>query len=523
MSSSRILIVDDDPALLMALTSALRLRIPEVTVETCDSAMAAVDKVSQVEYDAVVTDIKMPGMDGLALLQKIRSVQPELPTMLITGHGQHDLAIQALRGGAFDFIQKPIERDYFVASLSRAIRVRKMERQLKQQQLALANHAADLEAAVQLRTEQLQEANRRKDEFLAVLSHELRNPLAPIRTGLEILALEGNHKHSDLIALMQEQLRHLVRLIDDLLDASRIMQGKIELRKQPVELTALINQSVQTVRSMVEDKSHELSVRLPEHPIWLNADPVRIVQVIENLLNNALKYTDSGGRIELSAGCQDGQAVISVRDTGIGIEPVMLPNIFDLFTQSSRSVNRSQGGLGIGLALVRRLIEMHDGCVSVHSEGPGKGSSFNVRLPMETVKSDVQQVIENRTTKSGRRILVVDDNVGAARMLSLLLAKRGNHVVQTAYDGPSALDKLKQFRPEFVLLDIGLPIMDGSEVARTIRNMEEFRDVVLIALTGYGQEEDRQRSVEAGFDKHLVKPVEITEVEELLEYQRTPS
>jgi FixJ family two-component response regulator len=279
MSSSRILIVDDDPALLTALSGALKLRMADLDVETCDSALAAVKKITQTEYDAVVTDIKMPGMDGLALLKEIRTLRPELPTLLITGHGQHDLAVQALRGGAFDFIQKPIDREYVVASLSRAIRVRKLDRQLQQQQAALANHAAELEQAVEERTEQLRMANRRKDEFLATLSHELRNPLAPIRSGLEILKMEGK-SDQEIIDLMQEQLLHLVRLVDDLMDTSRMMQGKIELRKESVDLLKLIDQSVKTIRPNIEARGQEFVSDLPKQPIWLHADPVRIVQII---------------------------------------------------------------------------------------------------------------------------------------------------------------------------------------------------------------------------------------------------
>ena len=521
MSSSCILIVDDDAALLTALSGALKLRMADIAVETCDSAQAAIQKIAQTEYDAVVTDIKMPGMDGLALLKEIRQLQPELPTLLITGHGQHDLAVQALRGGAFDFIQKPIDRDYVVASLARAIRVRKLDRQLQKQQQALANHAAALEQAVEDRTEQLRIANRRKDEFLATLSHELRNPLAPIRTGLELLEMEGKSDR-DIIRLMQEQLRHLVRLVDDLLDTSRIMQGKIELRKEPVELTALIERSVKTVRPMVDLRQQELVAFLPDRPIWLNADPVRIVQIVENLLNNSIKYTDAGGRIELTVRLQNGQAVISVRDTGIGIESELLPNIFELFTQSARSLDRAQGGLGIGLTLVQRLVELHDGSITAHSEGPGEGSLFIVRLPVQQEQPETESSARRNRTHPGRRIVVVDDNKGAANMLSMLLTKSGDHEVAMAYDGPSALEKIKEFAPEIVLLDIGLPGMDGFQVARALRESPQFRHIILIALTGYGQEADRKRSKEAGFDRHLVKPVQLAEVEELLiEFQQS--
>ncbi len=438
MSSSRILIVDDDPALLAALSGALKLRLTDVIVETCDSAVTAIQKITHSEFDAVVTDIKMPGMDGLALLKEIHTLQPELPTLLITGHGQHDLAVQALRGGAFDFIQKPIDRDYVVASLTRAIRVRKLDRQIKQQQKALEVHAAELERAVEERTEQLRIANRRKDEFLATLSHEFRNPLAPIRSGLELLELEGQ-SNPEILGLMQEQLRSLVRLVDDLLDTARIMQGKIGLRKEPVELSQLIEQAVKAVQPMIEEHQQELVTILPEEPLWLNADPVRMDQIIKNLLNNAIKYTDALGRLELAAEREGGQAVISVEDSGIGIESELLPNIFELFTQSSRSLERSQGGLGIGLTLVQQLVELHNGSITAHSEGPGKGSRFVVRLPIHHEVRRIEPPVSprNRTSLS-RRIVVVDDNIGAASLLAALLAKAGHHAVKMAHDGPSA-------------------------------------------------------------------------------------
>lgn len=517
MSQDRILIVDDDPALLTALSGALTLRIPELIVESCDSAFAAIERISDTEYDAVVTDIKMPGMDGLALLHEIRRLQPDLPTLLITGHGQHDLAVQALRGGAFDFIQKPIDRDYVVASLNRAIRMRKMHRQLQEQQEALANHAADLERAVAERTEQLHQANRRKDEFLATLSHELRNPLSPIRSGLDILEMEG-HGDPDIIRLMQEQIEHVVRLVDDLTDTARIMQGKIELRKLPVDLHDLIDQSVNTLKSQFEDRNHEVVLCLSKEPIRVNADPVRIVQIVENLLGNAAKYTDPGGRIELSTRVEGSQAVIAVKDDGIGIDAELLPNIFELFTQSPRSLDRSQGGLGIGLALVHRLVEMHQGSITAVSEGPGEGSTFMVRLPVLTGQPESGIFIEAPSKQTGkqRRILVVDDNAYVASMLSMSLTRLGGHEVQATHDGPSALAMLPQFDPEFVLIDIGLPGMNGFELARTIRETPEFQHLRLIAVTGYGRDADRINSKDAGFDKHLVKPINTEELENAL-------
>ena len=359
---------------------------------------------------------------------------------------------------------------------------------------------------------ELKEADRRKDEFLAMLAHELRNPLAPIRSGLDILAMDETGGHLETIKLMQDQVEHVVRLVDDLLDMSRIMRGRIELKKEPVELSLLVRRSVATVQPLVEGLRQELVVSLPEEPLWLNADPVRIVQVFENLLSNASKYTETGGRIELTAERRNGKVLVKVRDTGIGIEPDLLPHVFDLFMQSARTLDRAQGGLGIGLTLVKNLVEFHGGSVSADSEGSGRGSTFLVQLPLTQKTSPPEKPAEPLTASVPRRVLVVDDNVGAARMLSNLVLKIGDHTVELAHDGPSALEKIKQWRPDVVLLDIGLPGRDGYEVAREVRSDPACDHMLLVALTGYGQSEDRRKSKEAGIDEHLVKPPSIDQV-----------
>jgi PAS domain S-box-containing protein len=367
--------------------------------------------------------------------------------------------------------------------------------------------------------ESLREADRRKDEFLAMLAHELRNPLAPIRSGLDILAMDpGNHHMT--ISLMQEQVQHVVRLVDDLLDVSRIIRGNVDLRKEPVELSGLVERTVEAARPLINGQQQETAVSVPEQPVWLNADPVRLSQVLGNLLNNASKYMDRGGRIEVTAERQGDQAVISVRDTGIGIDRELLPKVFDLFTQSSRSLDRAQGGLGVGLTLVKKLIEMHGGTVSAYSEGLGRGSTFTVRLPVIESPPTTEPSVKLPAVPQRRRILVVDDNVTAARMLSLLLSKLDDHQVETVHDGPAALEKIVETHPEVVLLDIGLPGMDGYEVGRTIRERPEFNDVLLVALTGYGQEEDRRRSQDAGFDEHLVKPPSAEQIKSLLNHPK---
>ena len=367
--------------------------------------------------------------------------------------------------------------------------------------------------------EALKEADRRKDEFLAMLAHELRNPLAPIRSGLDILSMDGED-HQPIVKLMQKQVEHVVRLVDDLLDVSRIMRGRIELRRKPVQLSVLVNQSVAAVRSLIESQQQELVVSLPVEPIWLDVDPVRLVQVIENLLNNASKYTKSGGRIELSADRRGGQVEIRVRDTGIGIEPDLLPKVFELFTQSSRSLDRAQGGLGIGLTLVQRLVEMHDGEVSAYSQGVGHGSTFSVRLPATKAASRVEGEVEEPKIAQDRRILLVDDNAPAAAMLAKLLARLGNHSVETVHDGQTALSKVRRCRPDIILLDIGLPGMDGYQIGRAMREIPDLDDVLLVALTGYGQEEDRRKSKDAGFDEHLVKPPSIEQIRDILNHPK---
>jgi PAS domain S-box-containing protein len=365
--------------------------------------------------------------------------------------------------------------------------------------------------------QELREADRRKDDFLAMLAHELRNPLVPIRTGLDLLSMLPN-ADGKLVGSMQKQVEHLVRLVDDLLDVSRIMRGKVDLRPQKVVLRELIEQVLHAAGPLARQQKHELVTSLTEEEIWLHADPVRIIQVIENLLTNACKYTDPNGRIELSIGREDNQAIISVRDNGNGIDPELLPKVFDLFTQSARTLDRSQGGLGIGLTLVRTLVEMHGGSVSVRSEGTGQGSEFVVRLP--TCAPGAKVVEQRAAPDIPRRVLLVDDNRVAADMLRLLLTQLGPHQAETVYSGERVLEKVESFQPEIILLDIGLPGKNGYEVAREIREIAAHDKILLVALTGYGQLEDRQKSKQAGFDEHLVKPPAMEEIRKLFTHPK---
>ncbi|HKI37080.1 MAG TPA: response regulator [Gemmataceae bacterium] len=381
---------------------------------------------------------------------------------------------------------------------------------------------------------ELRDSHRRKDEFLATLAHELRNPLAPIRNALAILRLaDGDSARLDQArGLMERQVRQMVRLIDDLLDISRITRGKIELRKERVTLAEVVNSAVESSRPLIDLGGHTLTVTLPPRPVHLEADPTRLAQVLLNLLNNAAKYTEPGGRIGLTASLLDSDGrfppctlEVRVRDTGIGIPKEMLPRVFDMFTQVERSVDRAQGGLGIGLSLVRGLVQLHGGTVEAHSDGPGRGSEFVVRLPLpaqepaEARSAAVPPPPGSNGTGGRRRVLVVDDNTDAAHSLAMLLGMMG-YETSTANDGPAALREAAAARPDVVLLDIGMPGMSGYEVARELRRTPGLSAALLVAMTGWGQEEDRRRSLEAGFDRHLVKPVDLAALEQILAEER---
>jgi CheY-like chemotaxis protein len=372
---------------------------------------------------------------------------------------------------------------------------------------------------------EIREADRNKDEFLAMLAHELRNPLAPLHNALQILRMRGVDAATAerARAMMERQVQHMVRLVDDLLDVSRIMRGKIELHKEPVDVATIIARAVETAQPAIDALGHALEISLPKEPVLVEGDLMRLAQVVSNLLNNAAKYTEQRGRIWLSAERQGEELVLRVRDTGVGISPEFLPRIFDLFVQAEHGVARTQGGLGIGLTLVRRVVEMHGGRVTALSAGEGKGSEFIVRLPALS-KDSAPRVGAGQEgggeTRPGpsfpcHRILVVDDSLDAADSLATLLRLQGQNV-QVAYDGPAALTAAQGFRPELVFLDIGMPGMDGYEVARRLRRQPENEKTLLVALTGWGQKEDRQRSKEAGFDHHLTKPAGAQTLRELL-------
>lgn len=365
----------------------------------------------------------------------------------------------------------------------------------------------------------LQEADRKKDEFLATLAHELRNPLAPISNSLELLKMADDLPPAlqRIRDVMERQVTHMVRLVDDLLEVSRITRGKIELRLAPVELASIVGTAVETSRPLLESAGHQLAIKLPPEPISLQADAVRLAQVISNVLNNAAKYTERSGQIWLTARREGNQAVISIRDTGVGIPAEMLPRVFDVFAQSEQTLNRAQGGLGIGLALSKKLAELHGGTIEALSGGAGKGSEFIIRLPMfETASASQKAPLAGPRQKyPQRKVLIVDDTHAAAYMLSKLLEMMGQKV-QAVNSAFAALERAVEEPPDVVISDIAMPEMDGYELARRLRQMPQLKGTLLVALTGYGQDADKQRTTDAGFDRHLVKPVGLETLEELL-------
>lgn len=384
-------------------------------------------------------------------------------------------------------------------------------------QVAIALQRARLLEELQRRAEELEDADRRKDEFLATLAHELRNPLSGISNAAYVLGQSKDEQQRiRLEGVIRRQAEHLSRMVDDLLDLSRITHGKIELRKETIELGPVLRQAVEAVRPLIVARAHHLSVEMPDEPLRLRADPTRVEQILTNLLNNAAKYTDPGGTLTLTAAARGAEVEIQVRDTGIGIPRPLIGRIFDLFAQSERSLDRAEGGLGIGLSLVKRLVELHGGSIEARSEGSGKGSTFTVRLPMAAGRgAGGSEAAAETALPQTRRVLVVEDNQDAAETLCEILQLWGMDVSHES-SGPGALRTFPVCRPEVVLMDIGLPEMDGYAVAAELRRRFDLSDTLLIALTGYGQEEDRRRAVQAGFDHHMVKPVDPEELSRIL-------
>jgi signal transduction histidine kinase len=528
-----VLIVEDD----LGVAHLVRARLERAghAAETAGTAEEGMERVRRGGVDLLILDQRLPsGVSGLQLYERVKTAGFDVPAILATGFSDEATLLQALRAGVRDFVPKTADYlNYLVPAVERVLKEVRTERELAESRASARealSRQRELEAEIAERKlaekerekaqQALRDADQRKDEFLAMLAHELRNPLAPIRNALEILKLSEASPaiQRQTHEMMERQVQLMVRLVDDLLDVSRITRGKIELHKEPIELAAVVARAVETARPLIEARNHELATEVAPGSLLLKGDVVRLGQVVANLLNNAAKYMAPGGRIWLKGGREGNKVVLHLRDAGIGIAPEMLPQVFDLFTQADHPPSLSQGGLGIGLTLVRRLVEMHGGKVEAHSAGLSQGSEFVVTLPaLPETNATTPKREKDAAGKAAptRRVLVVDDNVDSADSMAELLRVWG-HEVQAVHNGSEALAAAPGFRPEVALLDIDMPDMSGYELARQLRTRDGLSGTVFVALTGYGQDEDRRRSAEAGFRAHLVKPVDPETLRQLL-------
>ncbi len=544
---ANILLVDDEPRNLTVLESILEgpgYRL--VSAESGDQALLA---LVASEFAVIVLDIHMPGMNGFELAQLIKS-RPKtatIPIIFLTAHYSEDRhVLEGYGTGAVDYLHKPVNATILrskVAVFSQLYRMSRdsqlankaltaevtERRRVQEEMRALQN---DLERRVEERTaellaanralqtiqNELKEADRRKDQFLAMLGHELRNPLAPIRNAISIVKKLA-FDHPDLTwcrDVIERQTEHLVRLVDDLLDVSRVSRGKIQIEKRTIDVAVAVQQAVEICRPLIDARRHNLNVSLPAAPILVDGDLTRLAQVVANLINNAAKYTDEGGHIwvTVDGGDDSRNVAIRIRDDGRGLDAEAIANLFQLFYQADIDLDRADGGLGVGLALVRFLVEMHGGTVEAASAGRGQGSEFIVRLPRTAQAQRVAPPAAENNATGSLRILVVDDNCDAARSLAMMLRILG-HVAFLAHDGYGAVEAALREPLDVMLLDIGLPGMNGYEVCRSLRQ-QGLTNLLIVAVTGYGQENDRQLAIEAGFDVHLVKPVGLPAIQKLL-------
>jgi signal transduction histidine kinase len=521
-----ILLVDDQPGKLLAYEAMLS-ELGENLIKA-NSGREALEHLLKNEITVVLMDVSMPELDGFELAEIIHEHPRYQKTAIIFVSAVHMSDVDRLKGyqsGAVDYVSVPVIPELLRAKVSVFTelyrRKRDLERLTTELEQRVAERTAELEDAVRKQrelTNQLQKADRHKDEFLALLGHELRNPLAPVRNAVTLMRMSDTSNDPQLtwcIDVLERQANQLTRLVDDLLDVSRVSQGKIKLQRQPVDVASIVHAAVEVSRPLIDERHHTLNIRIAERPMWVLGDAARLTQVIANLLNNAAKYQDEGGRIEMQVLPVADAIEIRVRDFGIGIAPEMLSEVFGMFSQGERAPDMAQGGLGIGLSLVKKLVEMHDGTVQSSSHGTGHGAEFTVWLPamapeIAATESENTEYPTLPTPGPSRRVLVVDDNRDAADSLAALLRLSG-HEVSVVHDGAHGLKLAADEQPGVVLLDIGLPGMDGYEVCRQLRAVHKDR-MKIIAMTGYGQERDRTRAQEAGFDTHTVKPVDFATI-----------
>lgn len=519
-SPVNVLLVDDQPGKLLSYQAILD-GLGE-NLLTATSARDALDMLLRNDVAVVLMDVCMPEIDGFELAAMISEHPRCRNTALIFVSGVHLSDIDRLRAyglGAVDYVTVPIVPEILRAKVSVFARLHRTTRELERLNRELEGRVAERTEelvrsndALRQREERLREADRRKDEFLATLAHELRNPLAPIRSAAELLRMEhlGEAQRTRAMDVIDRQVSHMVRLIDDLMDVTRIATGRLVIKREIVDLRELVSRAIELARPRIDAQRLRFTAVLPEAPVNAEVDATRIVQAIGNLLDNSAKHTEADGTIELELRTEGDEVMLRVKDDGAGIDPEMLPNVFELFAQARPGPGR-HAGMGVGLALVRRIVELHGGTVTADSRGTGHGSSFVVRIPgclAATPYTPAVSALQQKTNVSKRlRILVADDDPDIAETLTWLLETAG-HEVRACHDGRQAVELAGSFRPNAVLLDIGMPVMDGLDAARAIRSQPWGREMVLIAISGWGQSRDRERTSEAGFDEHCVKPVD---------------
>nr|WP_154357857.1 response regulator [Duganella aquatilis] len=523
----KILVVNDDANSLFALTSLLAQWAEQECYEVL-AARSGQDALRQVlmhDFAVILLDVNMPGMDGFETAEAIhaRARSADIPIIFITAFLADELdRLKAYQHGAVDFLFTPVIPQVLYAKVAVFVALAMKNEELKKQARQLSQRTTELTATNQRLTREIEERksmerqNHAKDEFLAMLGHELRNPLSAISSAASLIGLPGVSADGVQRAkkIIQRQSQHLGRIVDDLLDLSRAMSGKILLNRLPLDLSKLVGATLETYRATGRSTDYELVQDLDAG--WIDGDSTRLEQITSNLIDNALKYTPAGGRIEVRTWTENDDVVLSVRDTGVGIAAELLPHVFDVFVQGSSTLDRSQGGLGIGLSLVRRLAELHGGSIAADSQGDNRGSTFTLRLP----RIEHQVVAPSAPASHGEhgkpRVLLIEDNDDGREMMSMMLNGYG-YDVEAAADGLLGLSAALRYQPDLALVDIGLPGIDGYEVARRLRADPATRDIKLIALTGYGLAEDLRRVMEAGFDRHLVKPVDIDQLMEVID------
>ena len=500
-----IMIVDDLPENQLVYQSILEESGQNLFM--ANSGEEALKLILKHEFAVILLDVNMPGMNGFEIASLIRSRKKSAhtPIIFLTAFTDEMRMAQGYASGAVDYLPTPVVPAILQAKVRVFIELSQMRRQ------------AALQAEEHARRKAAEEADRRKDEFLGMLAHELRNPLSPILNAAHLLRriASDEPRLKELGDIVDRQVKHMARLIDDLLDATRLAHGKVLLIKERCDLAKIVRQTAEDYSSIFEAGGLKLEICRPTTPFWVEGDPVRLAQVVGNLLHNAHKFTDAGGRIVVSLEVEkdDNVAVITVSDTGIGIEPKMLPYVFDVFRQAEQGLDRSRGGLGLGLALVKGLVELHGGEVSVASEGPGKGTAFTIHLPLELIITAALPSASSEPLPEGikYRILLIEDNQLTAESTQLLLSFDG-YDVRTASSGMAGLEIARDFHPQVILCDIGLPGMDGYQFVRLLRQDTELSSSYAIALTGYGREEDQRQAHEAGFDHHMTKPIDYNDL-----------